>query len=130
MTVHRVSRLEPWILQHRDGSFDDLVSGGPALLIFASEECPTCALALRRLGPIVMPLRDAGVPVDTLLARGMMGDGHIDFAAFTRSVASAGYRGDVEVEIFNADLWAAPPTEVVDTMAKRYLELIQPYLAE
>jgi hypothetical protein len=34
------------------------------------------------------------------------------------------------VEIFNADLWAAPPTKVVDTMAKRYLELVQPYLAE
>jgi hypothetical protein len=27
VTVHRVARLEPWILQHRDGSFDDLVSG-------------------------------------------------------------------------------------------------------
>ena len=39
----------------------ELVSGGPALLIFASEECPTCALALRRLAPIVGPLRDAGV---------------------------------------------------------------------
>jgi hypothetical protein len=25
--VHRVARLEPWILQHRDGTFDDLVSG-------------------------------------------------------------------------------------------------------
>ena len=25
--MHRVTRLEPWILQHRDGSFDDLVSG-------------------------------------------------------------------------------------------------------
>src|SRR6185503_20375214 len=25
--VHRVARLEPWILQHRDGSFDELVSG-------------------------------------------------------------------------------------------------------
>ena len=68
------------------------------------------------------------LPVDTLLARGMMGDGHIDFAAFTRSVAKAGYRGDIEVEIFNADLWAAPPAEVVDTMAKRYLELVQPYM--
>jgi peroxiredoxin len=40
---------------------DDLVTGGPALLIFASEECPTCALTLRRLGPIVAPLRAAGV---------------------------------------------------------------------
>jgi sugar phosphate isomerase/epimerase len=68
------------------------------------------------------------LPADTLLARGMMGDGHIDFAAFSRSVAKAGYRGDIEVEIFNADLWAAPPAEVVDTMAKRYLELVQPYM--
>ena len=68
------------------------------------------------------------LPVDTLLARGMMGDGHIDFAAFTRSVAKAGYRGDIEVEIFNADLWAAPPAEVVETIAKRYLELVQPYM--
>jgi hypothetical protein len=25
VTVHRVTRLEPWILDHRDGSFDDLV---------------------------------------------------------------------------------------------------------
>jgi sugar phosphate isomerase/epimerase len=70
------------------------------------------------------------LPADTLLARGMMGDGHIDFPTFTRSVARAGYRGDVEVEIFNADLWKAPPTWVVDTMIKRYLDLVQPYLTE
>ena len=70
------------------------------------------------------------LPADTLLARGMMGDGHIDFPAFTRSVAAAGYRGDVEVEIFNADLWAAPPAEVVNTMAERYLTLVQPYLGK
>jgi sugar phosphate isomerase/epimerase len=70
------------------------------------------------------------LPADSLLARGMMGDGHIDFPTFTRSVARSGYRGDVEVEIFNAELWAAPPAEVVDTMAERYLELVQPYLAE
>jgi sugar phosphate isomerase/epimerase len=69
------------------------------------------------------------LPADTLLARGMMGDGHIDFPTFTRSVARARYRGDVEVEIFNADLWATPPAEVVDTMAKRYLDLVEPYLA-
>ena len=68
------------------------------------------------------------LPADTLLARGMMGDGHVDFPTFSRSVARAGYRGDVEVEIFNADLWKAPPTWVVDTMIKRYLHLVQPYL--
>jgi sugar phosphate isomerase/epimerase len=70
------------------------------------------------------------LPADTLLARGMMGDGHVDFPTFTRSVARAGYRGDVEVEIFNADLWKAPPAWVVDTMIKRYLDLVQPYLGE
>ena len=70
------------------------------------------------------------LPVDTLLARGMMGDGHIDFTSFTSSVVKAGYRGDIEVEIFNADLWAAPPAELVNTMADRYLQLVQPYLDE
>jgi sugar phosphate isomerase/epimerase len=69
------------------------------------------------------------LPADTLLARGMMGDGHIDFPTFTRTVAAAGYTGDVEVEIFNADLWAQPPAEVVATMAERYLDLVAPYLA-
>jgi sugar phosphate isomerase/epimerase len=69
------------------------------------------------------------LPADTLLARGMMGDGHIDFPTFTRAVAAAGYTGDVEVEIFNADLWAQPPAEVVATMAERYLDLVAPYLA-
>jgi sugar phosphate isomerase/epimerase len=69
------------------------------------------------------------LPADTLLARGMMGDGHIDFPTFTRSVAAAGYRGDVEVEIFNADLWKAPPAWVVDTMVRRYLDLVEPYFA-
>lgn len=58
----------------------------------------------------------------------MMGDGHIDFAAITRAVAGAGYRGAVEVEIFNADVWAAPGDEVLATMARRYVELIAPHL--
>ena len=68
------------------------------------------------------------LPPDTLLARGMVGDGHVDFAGFTRAVAAAGYSGDVEVEIFNAELWAAPPEQVVATMIRRYLDLVQPYL--
>ncbi len=68
------------------------------------------------------------LPADTLLARGVMGDGHIDFAGFTKAVAAAGYRGDVEVEIFNADLWAAPPADALATVARRYVELVEPYL--
>ena len=68
------------------------------------------------------------MPPDALLSRGMVGDGHIDFAAFTRAVAATGYDGDVEVEIFNADLWAAPGDSVVATLSQRYLELVQPHL--
>jgi sugar phosphate isomerase/epimerase len=68
------------------------------------------------------------LPADTLLSRGMMGDGHIDFPAFTRAVAGAGYTGDVEVEIFNAEVWASPGAEVLATMSQRYLDLVQPWL--
>ena len=68
------------------------------------------------------------LPPDALLSRGMMGDGHIDFAHLSRCVAAAGYRGDVEVEIFNADVWAADGNEVVDTLARRYVELVEPHV--
>lgn len=61
------------------------------------------------------------LPADALLSRGMMGDGHIDFAVLRRAVDAAGYDGDIEVEIFNADVWAADPAEVVATLARRYV---------
>jgi sugar phosphate isomerase/epimerase len=59
---------------------------------------------------------------DVLLARGMMGDGHIDFAAFWHAVHDAGYQGDVEVEIFNAAVWDADPADILATTARRYVE--------
>src|SRR5918998_4806378 len=94
---------------------------------------PGVADSVRRAGERIVSYQICDwitpLPADTLLARGMMGDGHIDFPRFTRSVASAGYSGDIEVEIFNADLWAQPPAMVVDTMAQRYLDLVAPYLA-
>jgi sugar phosphate isomerase/epimerase len=68
------------------------------------------------------------LPADPLLARGMVGDGHVDFAELTSAVAAAGYRGDVEVEIFNADVWDAPPDQVLATMARRYVELVEGHL--
>ncbi|MFI7463470.1 sugar phosphate isomerase/epimerase family protein [Nonomuraea sp. NPDC049646] len=64
------------------------------------------------------------LPADVLLGRGMMGDGVIDFAPITRAVLAAGYAGDIEVEIFNADVWAADPDEVLATMKARYAELV------
>ena len=68
------------------------------------------------------------LPPDALLARGMVGDGHVDFAALTAAVGAAGYTGDVEVEIFNADVWAADGDAVVATLARRYVELVEPHL--
>ncbi len=64
----------------------------------------------------VLPL-----PADTLLGRGMMGDGHIDFRGVTAMVRAAGFTGDEEVELFNGDVWAADPDDVLDTVRRRYL---------
>ena len=93
---------------------------------------PDVADEIRRAGERIVSYQVCDwitpLPADTLLARGMMGDGHVDFAALTRAVSSAGYSGDVEVEIFNADLWAQPPADVVNVMVQRYLELVEPYL--
>jgi sugar phosphate isomerase/epimerase len=67
---------------------------------------------------------------DPLMSRGMMGDGVIDFASITEMVTAAGYRGDVEVEIFNDDVWASDPRDVVETMKRRYRKLVLPSLGE
>jgi len=73
---------------------------------------------------------DFNLPIaaDPLLSRGVMGDGVIDFAPVTRWVASAGYAGPVEVEIFNAEVWAADADEVLATVKQRWSELVLPYL--
>ncbi|MGY4908392.1 sugar phosphate isomerase/epimerase family protein [Micromonospora aurantiaca (nom. illeg.)] len=64
------------------------------------------------------------LPADVLLGRGMMGDGHIDFPPLRRAVEAAGYTGDVEVEIFNAEVWATDPDLVLTTMIARYAERV------
>lgn len=64
------------------------------------------------------------LPADVLLGRGMMGDGHIDFPPLRRAVEAAGYTGDVEVEIFNAEVWATDPDVVLATMTARYVDRV------
>ena len=66
------------------------------------------------------------IAADPLLSRGMMGDGHIDFNTIGGLVRDAGYDGDIEVEIFNADIWAADGDEVLATMALRFVDLVLP----
>ncbi|MCK9899625.1 xylose isomerase [Parafrankia colletiae] len=62
------------------------------------------------------------LPADTLHARGMPGDGHIDFRRIRSLVDATGYTGDIEVEIFNLGLWARPGDETVDLVARRFAE--------
>jgi sugar phosphate isomerase/epimerase len=65
---------------------------------------------------------------DPLLSRGYMGDGYIDFASIGAWVTAAGYTGDVEVEIFNRQIWDTPGDEVLAILTDRYLRHILPSL--
>ena len=68
-----------------------------------------------QVGDWVVPL-----PQDTLLGRGHPGDGVIDFGPITAAVMTAGYAGYVEVEIFNAGVWAAPADQTAATVRERF----------
>lgn len=68
------------------------------------------------------------IAADALLSRGYPGDGHIDFAAITGPVRDAGYAGDIEVEIFNQEIWNADSALVARTVAERYESLVFPYV--
>lgn len=65
---------------------------------------------------------------DVLLSRHYMGDGVIDFGSLTRAVVDAGYTGDIEVEIFNEDVWATDPVEVVRRTAAAFDAAVAPHL--
>jgi sugar phosphate isomerase/epimerase len=71
-------------------------------------------IASLQLADFLTPL-----PADVLLGRGLPGDGHIEFPPLLAAVEAAGYRGDIEVEVFNADVWAADGDAVVATMLRR-----------
>lgn len=72
---------------------------------------------------------DFNLPIaaDALLSRGMMGDGVIDFATIGTWVRDAGYTGDIEVEIFNQDVWDADGGTVLAAMKERYANLVLPF---
>ncbi|PAU91921.1 xylose isomerase [Kocuria sp. WN036] len=73
---------------------------------------------------------DFNLPIasDALLSRGMMGDGVIDFGTIGRWVAAAGYRGPVEVEIFNQEIFDQDPDVVLAVMKERWESLVLPSL--
>ena len=66
------------------------------------------------------------LPADTLLGRGHLGDGVIDFGPVSAAVTAAGYHGYVEVEIFNSDIWAAPADQTAATVRARFAAALGP----
>lgn len=63
-----------------------------------------------------------------LNSRGHVGDGYVDFATITRWVSEAGYTGDIEVEIFNEEIWATPGEQTLATLVERHGRYIEPHL--
>jgi sugar phosphate isomerase/epimerase len=64
---------------------------------------------------------DELVPLpDPLLGRGLPGEGPIDHRHLRSCVEAAGYDGPIEVEIFNAGLWARPGGEVLADVIASY----------
>ncbi|MEU1150689.1 sugar phosphate isomerase/epimerase family protein [Streptomyces sp. NPDC005863] len=60
------------------------------------------------------------LPAGVLLGRGQLGDGSIDFRAWRARVDAAGYRGRIEVEIFNEALWAREGSAALKETAERF----------
>jgi sugar phosphate isomerase/epimerase len=69
------------------------------------------------------------LPADVLLGRYFPGDGVIDLRTLTEAVVATGYDRDIEVEIFNADIWAADPADVVRRTAESFGRSVSPFLA-
>jgi sugar phosphate isomerase/epimerase len=82
------------------------------------------AAEIARAGPRIVSYQVCDwvlpLPQETLLGRGHLGDGVIDFGPISASVAAAGYQGYVEVEIFNQDIWDAPADQTAATVRERF----------
>ncbi|MFF8785491.1 sugar phosphate isomerase/epimerase family protein [Streptomyces sp. NPDC015125] len=83
-------------------------AGGP-------DEEAASRIAAFQLADWVTPL-----PEGALLGRGQLGDGAVDLRWFRERVDAAGYRGPIEVEIFNPALWARNGTEVLAEIVDRF----------
>jgi sugar phosphate isomerase/epimerase len=57
---------------------------------------------------------------DTLLSRGLPGDGVIDIRALRAAAERAGYRGPIEVEVLNRAVWEVPAGELLADLVRRY----------
>jgi sugar phosphate isomerase/epimerase len=58
---------------------------------------------------------------NVLMNRGMTGTGVIELRRIRGEVERGGYRGPIEVEIFNERIWGMPLDEVVRPTRKRFV---------
>lgn len=65
---------------------------------------------------------------DVLLSRHYPGDGVIDFGPLTCAVLASGYSRDIEVELFNADIWSDDPRRVVARTVAGFGAAVSPHL--
>ncbi|MBB1513225.1 sugar phosphate isomerase/epimerase [Tessaracoccus sp. MC1627] len=70
----------------------------------------------------------APLEADVLLSRHQPGVGVIDFETLTRAVEATGYDGDVEVEIFNATIWATDFEVVARDTVDAFGRWVAPHL--
>ena len=61
------------------------------------------------------------LPEGVLLGRGLPGTGCVQLRRFREAVDAAGYDGPVEVEVFNATVWARPGEEILADTIDGYL---------
>jgi sugar phosphate isomerase/epimerase len=72
---------------------------------------PEVEASIARAGERILGFHvcDPLVPfTDPLLARALPGEGPVDHRGLRSRVEAAGYRGPIEVEVFNAELWSLP----------------------
>jgi sugar phosphate isomerase/epimerase len=68
---------------------------------------------------------DWPVPLpDLLMGRCMMGQGVIEILKLRSAVEQAGYRGPIEVEIFNEKIWNTPLDDVLRDIKRSYLDTV------
>jgi len=88
---------------------------------------PQVEEAIARTGEktLAFHVNDWVVPlVDVLNGRGVMGDGVIDLRRLRRAVDDVGYRGPIEVEIFNESVRAMGLRPALELIVERYLQTV------
>ncbi|MDE0025215.1 MAG: sugar phosphate isomerase/epimerase [Spirochaetaceae bacterium] len=102
-------------------------SVGIALDSYATWWDPALPAEIARAGPRLLHLHIADWLPDTgdvRLDRGMPGDGVIDFESLLARVASTGFSGPLEFEIFSArNWWRQPPNRIAAACAARAARL-------